>query len=227
MEFVRNIDLVRFDVQYGNIYFPLNTHFQNRKINAFYFYYLSNSSDPVTGKNFVTNTNNMYLFLRDKQKNQIIDGAPISLMKVDNDTIFVTIDSEIDFENSYIKVTAPTTGILFCYVSYGVEEYVNKNLIFNDLTIHFPTGTYNLDKFISSHFYGKIYSISSNSSKSFFLDLKTKTTANFELLTSDFFMKNGVGRKQNTLMLNGIIPDFQRSTIYSYSDVDLTFKYKI
>ena len=144
---IQNVDFIQLTVNPGEdrVYFPVSTHLQGKKV--LYLEVLNPDKGlDLSGRYPILSPDSLFVTLYDTSGNLIIDTLFINYFSTLTGNDLPRIDSEIDWERSFISVpvSVKQTSVLFFSVYIGSENLIQSNLSFccrNDGNISFPKGS--------------------------------------------------------------------------------------
>lgn len=148
---IQNVDFIQLTVNPGEdrVYFPVSTHLQGKKV--LYLEVLNPDKGlDLSGRYPILSPDSLFVTLYDTSGNLIIDTLFINYFSTLTGNDFPRIDSEIDWERSFISVpvSVKQTSVLFFSVYIGSENLPvpsQKNLY--NLTFPSVAGTMEISLF--------------------------------------------------------------------------------
>lgn len=148
---IQNVDFIQLTVNPGEdrVYFPVSTHLQGKKV--LYLEVLNPDKGlDLSGRYPILSLDSLFVTLYDTSGNLIIDTLFINYFSTLTGNDLPRIDSEIDWERSFISVpvSVKQTSVLFFSVYIGSENLPvpsQKNLY--NLTLPSVSGTMEISLF--------------------------------------------------------------------------------
>ena len=224
---INNIDCVRIELDDLNqtYYLPRATSFNGRFIDSIFFYAPNGTgqSDFQTGKPLLS----LYdlqasLNLRNSEQNDILQNFPLEYNATGKFYTIASISSYVDWENSYLRVNTPTSGILLMYVVFANTADEN-DAVTTRRAIEVASGANTpLKPLINSAWFEKVKHITictpTKQNAYGFLTLVTTDGRVFDYLPYSLFWERKNRRllsKKDKFVFDNLVIDWQKSHIYN------------
>lgn len=239
---INNIDCVRIELDGINqtYYLPRATSFAGRFIDAIYFYapQTGRATDFLTGKKLIGNVDlaQISLNLRDDRQNDIVQNYPCCYSRAGMFYNMVDVSAQIDWENSYLRVSEPIEGVLLMYVVYSTTA-ADCTPVRRYRTVEVPAGADTaLKPLINSAFFDEVKQIIISAptrkySETYgFITLVTTDGRVFDYLPFELFwnLKNNAwysAKDRHTF--NHLTIDWQKSHIYNSNNENIKITFAI